>query len=553
MKEYKGSPLPLGVTEYENHVNFAVEAKKGEICSLVLYKKGDKKPMEKILLSEETAVGDVRFVAFPKSKLKAKEYVYEIDGKIMLDPYAKAICSYEDGKRAAVLLGNYDWEGDKPLKLPYHEVIAYSMHVRGFTKHSSSKVKKKGTFAGVAEKIPYLQELGINQIQCMPAYAFCEHKEYTNYWGYGKGYFFAPQEKYAATKDAVKELKDMVKACHKAGIEVVLHMPFCEGAPVQDMVDCLRYYAMEYHIDGFLLNPMLAPMGSIKADPVLKGTKILEQKDDFMITMRRFLRGDEGMLEDVMACLKQHTKQVGSYNYMTGHTGFTMADLVAYEEKHNEANGERNEDGPDRNYSWNCGTEGPTKKKEIIDLRKRQVRNAFALLLLAQGTPCILAGDEFGNSQNGNNNVYCQDNETAWLNWNQVSKEKDLLDFVRRLIALRKKYTVLHSEKPLLGRDYISCGVPDVSFHGESAWQIPQGVTKRQVGAYYHNQEEDCFVAYNMHWNPHKIALPALPKGKKWYRVLSTANEVIKTEEVVEKDQKTVEVSGRTVLFFVGR
>ncbi len=553
MKEYKGSPLPLGVTEYEDYVNFAVEVKADASCNLALYKKGSDKPVEKILLSNHDAVGNVRFVALPKSKVKEKEYLYEIDGKPVLDPYAKSALTYEDGTRAMVLHRAYDWEGDKPLHIPYHEVVAYSMHIRGFTKHASSKVKKKGTFTGVVEKLPYLEELGINQIQCMPVYSFCEQETYTNYWGYGEGYFFAPQEKYASVKDAVKELKDMVKACHKAGIEVVLNMPFCQGTPVQVMIDCLRYYVMEYHVDGFILNPVLAPMESIKADAILGETKILEQKDDFQNVMRRFLRGDEGITEEVMSWLRCHTQQVGSCNYITNHTGYTMADLVSYEEKHNEANGEHNQDGPDYNCSWNCGTEGPTQKKEILELRRRQVRNAFALLLLSQGTPCILAGDEFGNSQGGNNNVYCQDNETAWLNWNQLDKEQDLTEYVKTLISLRKTYPVLSGDKPLLGRDKTSCGVPDVSFHGENAWQIPQGINNRHLGVYYHNKEHDCFIAYNMHWNPHKIALPALPKGKKWYRVLSTAQEENMPVEVVEENQKTVEVEGRTILFFVGR
>ena len=224
------------------------------------------------------------------------------------------------------------------------------------------------------------------------------------------------------------------------------------------------------------------------------------------------------MVPGVMWWLKQQSKEQRSCNYITSHNGFTLADLVSYDGKHNEANGENNQDGPDYNYSWNCGAEGATRRKAVLELRKKQMRNAFFLLLMAQGTPCLLAGDEFANSQKGNNNVYCQDNETAWLNWKQLEKEKELFDYVRNLIALRKRLPILHSEKPLLGRDEMSCGVPDVSYHGESAWQIPQNVASRQLGVYYHGEGEsegDCFIAYNMHWTEHKFALPALSKGKR--------------------------------------
>ena len=553
MKRFPGYPLPLGVAEYETYVNFAVEAEREETCRLLLYRKGEEIPEEEILFPETNVVGNVHFLALPKEKAEGREYQYEIGGQIVTDPHATCVLQIGEGNaRSRVLEDSYDWEGDKPLEIPYNEVIAYSLHVRGFTKHRTSKVRAKGTFAGVVEKIPYLTELGINQIQCMPVYAFGENPSYTNYWGYGDGFFFAPQNKYAVG-DAVNELKDMVKACHKAGIEVVLHMPFTEHVTPQRIVECLQYYVIAYHVDGFILNPMLISVEGVRRDPVLCRTKILEWRNDFQDVMRRFLKGDAGMTEGVMWWLRQTTEESGSCNYMTNHSGFTMADLVSYERKHNEANGEENRDGTDWNYSWNCGVEGPTRKKSVLALRKRQVRNAFFMLLLSQGTPCILAGDEFGNTQGGNNNVYCQDNETAWLNWNQLGKEKELFEYVKTLIALRKEYGVLHEAKPLLGRDKTSCGVPDISFHGESAWQVPEGITNRQIGVYYHREDEDCYIAYNMHWNTHTFALPALPKGKKWYRVLSTADDTFAPARAAEKNQRTVEITERTIVLFVGR
>ena len=555
MREKKGHPLPLGVTENNGYVNFSVAVEQGKRCFLLIYEKGAKLPCQRIEFLEKDAVGEVRFLALQKSTIENCEYNYEIEGKVVTDPYVKELVLQADGsERGRISMEAYDWEEDTPLEIPYHEVIAYSLHVRGFTKHSSSKVKKRGTFAGVMEKIPYLKELGVNQIQCMPVYDFLDNKKYTNYWGYGDAYCFAPKRLYASQENTGKDLKDMVKACHRAGIEVVLNLPFSEHIMPQMMEECLRYYVLEYHIDGFILNPVLAPMEAILADPLLKRTKILQNKEDFQITMRRFLKGDEGMVPGVMWWLKQQSKEQRSCNYITSHNGFTLADLVSYDGKHNEANGENNQDGPDYNYSWNCGAEGATRRKAVLELRKKQMRNAFFLLLMAQGTPCLLAGDEFANSQKGNNNVYCQDNETAWLNWKQLEKEKELFDYVRNLIALRKRLPILHSEKPLLGRDEMSCGVPDVSYHGESAWQIPQNVASRQLGVYYHGEGEsegDCFIAYNMHWTEHKFALPALSKGKRWYRVFSTEEE-LKEEMLVENQKETV-VNERTIIMFLGR
>jgi len=322
MREKKGHPLPLGVTENNGYVNFSVAVEQGKRCFLLIYEKGAKLPCQRIEFLEKDAVGEVRFLALQKSTIENCEYNYEIEGKVVTDPYVKELVLQADGsERGRISMEAYDWEEDTPLEIPYHEVIAYSLHVRGFTKHSSSKVKKRGTFAGVMEKIPYLKELGVNQIQCMPVYDFLDNKKYTNYWGYGDAYCFAPKRLYASQENTGKELKDMVKACHRAGIEVVLNLPFSEHIMPQMMEECLRYYVLEYHIDGFILNPVLAPMEAILADPLLKRTKILQNKEDFQITMRRFLKGDEGMVPGVMWWLKQQSKEQRSCNYITSHNG----------------------------------------------------------------------------------------------------------------------------------------------------------------------------------------------------------------------------------------
>ena len=282
MKKVVGYPLPLGVSENNGIVNFSIAVESGKKCSLCIYKKGEDDPTLEVELTEDEAVGEVRFTAFPLKQVAGMEYCYSIDGECKKDPYTRGVISFEP----------YDWEEDKPLRIPFHETIAYNLHVRGFTKHTSSKVAYKGTFAGVVEKIPYLQELGINQIQCMPVYDFEETENYKNYWGYGKAFCFTVKDAYASGNRPEVELKDMVKACHKAGIEVVLNLPFTDATPKQLIIDCLQYYVMEFHVDGFILNPYNAPMEQIYSNPILKGTKILQNKDDFQNVMRHVLQDD---------------------------------------------------------------------------------------------------------------------------------------------------------------------------------------------------------------------------------------------------------------------
>ncbi len=564
MTKKEGKPWPLGAEVKENRVNFAVEAPPEKTCELLLYKKGEKDPELCIDMPRNEETGAVRFLSLEDFPAREYEYSYRVGEEIFVDPYAGKLSGTEKFHeiktdeehqvRGVLYVDDYDWEGDKRPCIPMHRVVAYSLHVRGFTKHSSSRVKNKGTFAGLVEKIPYMVELGINQIQCMPVYEFEPSSKYVNYWGYGPGYYFAPKAAYAAG-DPVTELKDMVKACHRAGIEVVLEMPFEGNAPRIYMEACLRHYMLEYHVDGFILNPDVMPVEGVYSDPMLRGLKLLKHQTGFQNVMRRFLKGDEGMVGDVIYWLRRQAGAEGYYNYIANQNGFTLNDLVSYDAKHNEANGENNQDGPDYNYSWNCGAEGPSRKKAVMALREGQRRNAFFLVLLAQGTPCILAGDEFANTQKGNNNAYCQVNPTGWLDWSRLEREKKLFSFVKALIALRKAHPVLSQEKELLGMDQISCGVPDVSYHGTCAWQTPAEVSSRQLGVYYCGRmagDEDCFVAYNMHWLEHEFALPALPKGKKWYLAADTKEGILDKEKLLDCQREAI-LKDRTIAVFLGR
>lgn len=558
MKKVKGQPFPLGVSVYEDRINFAMSVPGGENAKLLLYTQERTQPAKEVEL--ESSMGEVRCVAFEGMDSSLLFYNYKIDDEVVLDPYVKAISGkYTWGEEkdlakheicGKIYADELDWENDSPLGLACEEVIAYSLHVRGFTKDKYSDVSAKGTFEGIVEKIPYFIELGVNQIQCMPVYEFNECKSPVNYWGYGPAYYFAPKNAYSDTGNGALSLKNMVKELHKAGIEVVLEMPFDESTPKHLILDCLRHYVQEYHIDGFICNHLITPMEVLASDPYLKGTKILKHQTDFKDTMRRFLKGDGGEVSAFAYWIRHLSEKDGIFNYITSHSGFTMNDLVSYNEKHNVLNGENNRDGSNENNSWNCGTEGPTQYDEITALRKNQIKNAFMLLLLSQGTPCILAGDEWGNTQLGNNNVYCQDNEMGWLSWERFPYHHDLFEFVKTLIAFRKKYKVFHPSKEFVGKDVNNCGIPDVSYHGEAAWRADFSWDSRRLGVYYH-EEEDVYIAYNMHWEEGILALPKLPDKKSWFQAVSTKEGIFEKEKELENQQIQV-LMPRTIAVYIG-
>ena len=372
MRKTEGSPLPFGAAAKERKVNFSVQVPMGKTCELLLYREGNTKPEVCFDMPEEEGIGEVRFLSVEEIDPEKYEYNFLIDGKVCTDPYAKEIAGREvfgkrqnddkHGVRAKIQVSDYDWGEDRPIRHPWNEVVSYSIHVRGFTKHSSSKVLHRGTYQGVIEKIPYLKELGVNQIQCMPIYEFDEcAKTKINYWGYGPAFYFAPKEAYSSDGCAVRELKDMVKACHKADIEVVLEMPFAAGISEQEAAECLRFYMMEYHVDGFVVNPYIVSWELLNKDPFLKGIRLMRKDDGFQNVMRRFLKGDENMVNDVISSLGHNSASDGKCNYITAQTGFTLRDLVSYDCKHNEENGENNNRSTSLRGRW---------KRNVVSRRK---------------------------------------------------------------------------------------------------------------------------------------------------------------------------------------
>ena len=595
----------MGAVPVKDGIVFSMERKNNEEASLLLYKKGSKEVIQEIPFPATNTIGDIVCVKAEKIASARYEYNFCIDGKVTLDPYAKVLIGtgkfgeeHPEGHevRCAMIAGNYDWEDDRKPQIAYEDAVMYSFHVRGFTKQRYSGVRHKGTFLGITEKAEYFKELGINQIKLMPGYEFTEmesvktHARYRkeeelpkrlNYWGYTKAFHFAPKRAYAATKDPVREFKDMVKTMHRLGIEVLMEFYFPEGCSPRYITECLQYWVQEYHVDGFHVRGVQGICNLMATDPLFADTKLLniyfpveeiygkknlpkkrmvaECNDGFMIDVRRFLKGDEESLKAFAERMRRNPKGSGLINYIASHDGFTLCDLVSYEERHNEDNGEQNRDGRVQNYSWNCGEEGKSRKKKILELRNRQMKNAWCMLLLSAGTPMILAGDEFCNSQLGNNNPYCLDNEISWLDWKGYkSGNSEMFRFVKDLIAFRKKHKILHMGQELSMTDSLSCGFPGISYHSSSAWYGELDGQNRKIGVMYcgkyADEDELIYIAYNMHWMEHTFALPALPGGYRWNVALDTSEGILEEDRWrLLPDSRQVQVSSRTVTVLIGR
>ncbi|MEH1873993.1 glycogen debranching protein GlgX [Nostoc sp.] len=569
--------------------------------------------------------------------------------------------------RGRLAFDDFDWENDCPLEIPPEDQIIYEMHVRSFTRHPSSGVKHPGTFAAIREKISYLKELGINSVELMPIYEFDEFENsrpnpqtgelLMNYWGYSTVGFFAPKAGYAATGKfgmQVDELKTLVKELHKNGIEVILDVVFnhtaegnehgptisfrgidnqtyymltpdgyyfnfsgtgntlnCNNPVVRYMVlDCLRYWAAEYHIDGFRFDlasilgrdPSGAPMANpplleaLAFDPILAKCKLIAEAWDagglyqvgsfpafgrwaewngkYRDGIRKFLKGEPGRVGDMAQRLQGSPDLYAwagrapatSINFITCHDGFTLADLVSFNDKHNEANGENNNDGGNDNDSWNCGTEGWTDDPSINDLRQRQIKNAVAMLMVSQGVPMILMGDEVGRSQKGNNNTYCHDNQLNWMDWTLLESNKDLFQFFKHCIAFRNAHPVLRNPWHFRNQDYVGSDYADISWHGTQAWNADWSDSSRTLafmlcgkhakeGNVYDNY---IYVAMNMHHQANWFEIPGLPNSMKWHVFANTGVtpplDCWKpgTEPVLE-NQYGLLIGDRSVVILVGK
>ena len=550
--------------------------------------------------------------------------------KPLLDPYARAVTgqsiwgeqpNQDHEYRARVVFNDFDWGNHVDPVRPIQDLIIYELHVRGFTKDASSGVSHPGTFAGIREKIPYLKELGITAVELMPVFEFDETmgrrevngRTLLDYWGYNPVSFFAPNTSYTADKEFNREgdeLKTLIRELNANGIEVILDVVFnhtaegnekgpffsfkgfdnrvyymltpegwyynfsgcgntlnCNHPVVQQMIlECLRYWTIEYHVDGFRFDlasilgrnedgsPMNQPplLKNLAGDPILRNVKLIAEAWDagglyqvgsfpaytrwaewngkYRDDMRSFLKGDywfaQSAANRLTGSLDLYTGQYKGYdssiNFLTCHDGFSLWDLYSYNGKHNEANGWNNSDGADDNRSWNCGVEGETMDPEIRKLRLRMMKNACMTLMCSRGTPMFLAGDEFGDTRFGNNNPYCQDNEISWLDWTRLDMNQELYQFFRKMIWFRREHAVIRSDQGLS-----ETGFPAVSVHTDRPWERAIDQDTKALAVCYAGKtaqgEDLAYLALNVYWEKQKFELPKLPPDYEWRCFADTA------------------------------
>ena len=582
----KGYPCKCGATPVNDGVLFAFESD-SDNCGIILKNKKSKN-ITRIPLSREYRNGNVFSVIIKDIEYDKYLYKFYSDEKEFADPYSYTLVGNE---KFGLKKDNYeiyssivkldDFNKDEKPGISFENSIFYLLHVRGFTAHSSSKVENKGTFKGILEKLDYLKDLGITTLELMPCYEFEEFEKISkdnsfmvdttdykaenkvNYWGYKEGFYFAPKASYCATNEPVKEFKEFVKTLHKNGIEVVLQFYFPDKVKQHKIYEVLKFWLLNYNVDGFHLKGNKIPFSFIANDPLFGDTKLLydyipeneiyeaafvptkrnlsSYSDAFMYQMRKVLKGDEGTLKDLVYYTKNYPEKSACVNFITNYYGFTLNDLVSYDRKHNEDNGEKNVDGCDYNFSWNCGIEGKTKKSLVMKLRKKMMKDALFLVFSSKGTPLILAGDEICNTQNGNNNPYCQDNAVSYINWNLTAEASEMLEYTKKLIALRKSdlNAVLNREFSMLDRAHI--GYPDLSYHSNEAWKADLATYNRHVGIMYSSLDKGnvtlYYLAYNFYWKEITFSLPFLPVSAKWDVVFSTGDVKEKEEEKEETKQ----------------
>ncbi len=671
-----GMPLPLGSTITPEGINFALFSRHATAVTLVVADvEATNEWIELPLDPLRNKTGDVWHLLLHDAPPTLR-YGYRLAGphdpegaghfftpdRILLDPHAREIHSPPWGHPRGCLgtepcclidQHRYDWEGDRPLGIPLRDSIIYELHVRGFTQHPAANVSHPGTFRGLIEKIPYLKRLGITAVELMPVTEFNENettfvspetgKRLKNFWGYSPLSFFAPKASYSSDLDhPLNEFRDMVKALHRAGIEVILDIVYnhtaegggdgpttsfrgidntiyylldpwtraylnfsgcgntcnCNHPIVRNLImDALRWWVVDMHVDGFrfdlasilgrdmqghvLANPPVVE--AIAEDPILADTKIIAEAWDaaglyqvgsfsphhrwaewngrFRDDVRAFLLGRPGLVSALATRIagssdlyQRHGRRpCNSINFITSHDGFTLGDLVSYNQKHNLANGENNRDGDNNNLSWNSGVEGPTANRAILAIRSRRLRTMAVILLLSQGVPMLVAGDEFGRSQRGNNNAWCQDNDISWIDWTLAGTNRLQLRFFRKLIQLRKAHPIFRRDDFFQASDAVHG--PEISWQGLEAgqpdWSEPcQALAFLLNGAALEGQaDDDFFVMLNGFVDTSAdFTVPSPSRRRTWARIIDTGRSA--PRDFVDPERADTVDCGATISVF---
>lgn len=694
---YPGKPYPLGATWDTEGTNFSIYAEDATKVELCLFTgDGASAKEERIHLSERT---HQVWHGYLPGVGPGQCYGYRVHGpyepeaghrynphKLLLDPYAKAIdgileihethLGYEADHpdedlsfsktdsaphmpKSIVVDPAFDWESDRPLAIPFHKTVIYEAHVKGLTKlNAQLPTDLRGTYAGIAHPttIAYLQDLGITAIELLPIHQFVNERVgngLPNYWGYNSIGFFAPEARYSASGTAgqqVNEFKEMVKALHQAGIEVILDVVYNHTAEgnhlgptlcfkgidnksyyrleenpryytdytgtgntlnanlpnvLRLMMDSLRYWITEMHVDGFRfdlaatlarelheVNRLSAFFDIIHQDPVISQVKLIAEPWDlgeggyqvgnfppgwaewngkYRDCIRDYWRGADSMLSEFAERFTgssdlyqdDYRHPVASINFVTAHDGFTLHDLVSYNEKHNEANGENNQDGENHNRSWNCGAEGPTDDEAIITLRNQQKRNMLTTLLLSQGVPMLLAGDEAGRTQQGNNNAYCQDNELSWLHWDKI--DRSLMQFTAQLIAFRRAHPTFCRRKWFTGQPIKGIGVEDIAWFLPDGGEMPNESWEhdfaRSLGVFLNGQgirskgekgekiiDDSFYLIFNAHHDTLAFTLPKDEKyGAAWVKVIDTTHDEVGSWDERLPAGSSIQIAGHAI------
>lgn len=617
----EGDYAVMGAACSKQRVIFTFCGEKEQDCAILLCNIRTKEQY-RIEAQKDYCLGSLRSVEIALKNPKEYGYLYEIDGKMVLDPYARALIGREiwgdrerrmDSHRVygAICQEHFDWGEDRAPEIPKESMVMYKLHVRGFSMDKGAPKRIAGTFEAITSKLSYLQKLGVTTVELMPAYEFeelvipkklqlpsyvnlskgetAEQKETVepeeeiriNYWGYKKGNYFAVKSSYA--KDPAKasaSFMQLVKALHANGMECVMEMYFPEETNPNLILDALRFWVKVYHVDGFHLMGASLPIRAITQDVLLSRTKIFVPnldgatvpvsrkypnlylyKEEYQYPVRKILNHINGDMVEFTNQQKKQGTTTGYVNFVSSNNGFTLADVFMYNDRHNEDNGEHNMDGDPWNFSSNYGYEGPSRKPFVNRLRHRQWRNAMLCMFLAQGVPMIWSGDEIQNSQQGNNNAYCQDNPIGWVNWKQRNAHEEDIRFVEAIAKFRREHPILSQGKPYQFSDYRSMGFPDVSYHGENAWLLGVDVGRMNLGVMYcgaydaSEGAEDIYVGYNFYSSTSTLALPKLGGRKKWYPVIDTANEKEPVAVGAEAlpDQAVLSLKPQSICVLVGR
>jgi glycogen operon protein len=609
LKTKVGDFQQFGVQIKNGYATFTFEVNSKKDPSLVLIDRETKKK-ERIVLDSSYRYGRVYSVSISGIDYNNMGYLIEEDGSLELDPYAERIIGREiwnDEKRKKddfkVFCGfrsNLSEFKDESPSLLTSEYIIYRMHMRGFTMDHSLAEEKRGNYLGVIQRLSYLSDLGVNAIEFQPLYDFeeCFYEEKrtidkkgrthisnvstgrVNYWGYAKASYFAPKASYFGGEEVDKNMRKMVHAIHKKGMKIIMEMSFEEGVSSDLVIDCLKYWNKVYHVDGFHIIGLSCPIERIVNDPYLSDVNIfydnypnglLDSENGynrhlfvndtaFMYPLRKLTNHKDGSIIEFTNMMRRQNERYGFVNFAAStSSGFTLLDSFSYKEKHNEANGEENRDGNNFNFSDNYGTEGETNSRLLWDVRLKNCRTSLAATIFSQGIPLIQSGDEVLNSQNGNNNPYCQDNKIGWVNFNNRKRTREFRDYVKKLIKFRKAHTVLSSVHPKDLGDPKHFGLPDLSYHGREPWTVWLSEDRKAVGIMYagvysdSKKEDDVMLLFNFYLEAEEFALPTLLKKRKWFFVTNTGDNKWLEKEELLNNQEFISVPGGTLTILIGK